>query len=188
MEERSDCINKIIDIELDMFQKVPTASPTQCQQSPGGFKLVRRSSFNLWSDKTLKLYYEDLKKALEKGKNLLTEKYARMDDLIPPLSENPLIDKIVKIEVVWRVELMAKYPNIFGFGGPDGGCGVGFEKYLRSELETFSDDTIHSYHIDITEAVDEGRNLSEEKAENMFKGMGYASLEKADKIAGSKKQ
>jgi len=48
----------------------------------------------------------------------MTLKYARMENLIPPLSVNPLIDKIVDMELKAHKEMLSRYPNICGRGRP----------------------------------------------------------------------
>jgi len=42
----------------------------------------------MWSKEMLESYFDDLVIAQKKGRNLVTEKYARMDNLIPPNFEN----------------------------------------------------------------------------------------------------
>ena len=175
MESKAELIDQILTAEFDMFQRVPTMTPTACQESEGGFRLMRGSAFETWSEATLESYLDDLLTALQENRNLLTEKYARMDDLIPPINLNPLIDDIVKIESEWQAEARRKYPHILG-GGEVCNAG-GFEIYLRGELETYSDQTLELYYQDLMQALREGRNLSEERYGNMSVKLGYSSLE-----------
>jgi len=175
METKAELIEQILTAEFDMFQRVPTMTPTACQESEGGFRLMRGSAFETWSEATLESYLDDLLTALQENRNLLTEKYARMDDLIPPINLNPLIDDIVKIESEWQGEARRKYPHILG-GGEVCDAG-GFEIYLRGELETYSDQTLELYYQDLLQALKAGRNLSEERYGNMSLKLGYSSLE-----------
>jgi len=186
VSEKEKLIEKVLSIELNMFLKVPAEHPTICQENREGFRLVRGSVFETWSEKTLASYLNDLFGALRKGINLMTQKYARMDDLIPPLNDNPLIDKIVEIEEKWQAEVRNKYPNIIKqqssrFTGDQRHV---FAKYLRSELETYSDQTLNSYYEDLKDALEKGKNLSEERYSIMFKRLGYSSLEEVNSLSG----
>ena len=184
MSTRSELIKKILNIEWDMFQNVPALQRTECQESEGGFKLIRGSVFETWSETTLDSYYNDLIKTKNKGGNIMTLKYARMDNLIPALSSNHLIDKIVDIESKWQIELSNKFPHLIIYGQTSGYCGapgttscVTFEVYLRCELETYSDSTLEAYHQNLSKALSEGRNIEEEIYTRIMQKMGYSSLE-----------
>ncbi len=185
MADKSRLIEKILGIELNMFLKVPTGQPTMCQESREGFKLMRGATFESWSENTLQSYLNDLFAALKKNRNLMTEKYARMDNLIPPINTNPLIDEMVNIESNWQAELSNKYPHIIGHGQVGDYCGalssvIPFSVYLKSEMETYSDETLESYHNDLQQAVEEKRNLGYERYTRIFQRLGYSSLEEAD--------
>lgn len=175
MDRKAELIEEILRLEFDMFQRVPTASPTVCQESEGGFRLVRGSGFETWSEPTLEAYRNDLLQAMEDGRNLLTEKYARMDDLIPCLNFNPIIEDILKIETEWQTSARGKYPHILG--GGEACQAEGFDIYLRGELETYSDQTLDLYYQDLSQALREGRNLAEERYLGMSRRLGYSSLE-----------
>lgn len=92
-----NAIDQILDIEWAMFQRVKSASPVPCQSAPTSFRKIRGANFEMWTDAMLKSYLSDLEAAHKKEKNLITEKYARMDGLIPPLN-NTLISEIAMIE------------------------------------------------------------------------------------------
>ena len=171
---RGELLKSIIEIELDMFERVKTAEPSLCKDRPETFKVMRGMTHSVLSIETLESYLEDLHKAKAKGRNLITEKYARMDNRIPPLKTNPLIDDIVNVEARWKRELPEKYPHTFSQGGS------GFEIYLSSELETYSDETLELYFRDISKAEKEGRNLAEERYTVLFQQMGYSSIAEAE--------
>ena len=156
-QNRKKVIEEIIAFELDMFQRVKTAEPSACQENKNTFKVMRRMTHSVLSIDTLKSYLADLKKAIKEGRNLCTEKYARMDNLIPPLKHNPIIDRITEIETSMMKNFSKNHPNIFGGGIAN------FKNYLRSELETYSDNTLSLYLKDIITAQEQKRNLAEER-------------------------
>lgn len=152
---KADLIERILKIELAMFLSVPAVQPAPCRESPEAFKLVRGSVFETWSERTLKRYLEDLTGAIKAGRNVMTEKYARMDNLIPCLNLNPKIDEIVRIETEWQKEVQRKYPRVLSGKPATGICKAEFEVYLRSELETYSDKTLDFYFADVIMAKGE---------------------------------
>jgi hypothetical protein len=109
----------------------------------------------------------------------MTEKYARMEGLIPPLKNDPeviaLLDEITEIEENWIVEFSKAYPKIIT------GDGSAFAAYLRCELETYSDRTLELYHRDVLEARRQGISLARKSYENLFKDLGYSSFEDVEK-------
>ena len=92
-----------------MFLSVPADGDFSCQQYPDSFRLHRKAQFSIWSDDTLESYLYDLQRAEKEEKNLMTIKYARMDDLIPRENSNPLIDRIAEIQYRWQKELFHTY-------------------------------------------------------------------------------
>jgi hypothetical protein len=167
-----ELIKEIVAVELRMFLTVQTAGPTTCQEQPETFKLMRTAGFHVLSDETLESYLQDLQEALEEDRNLVTLKYARIDELIPCLSNSHLISEIVEIEERWLKELEKKYPLTFR-SRADFAAGI----YLRSELETYSDRTLELYLKDLKKAQDEGRNLTAERYTYLFKQLGYNSID-----------
>jgi hypothetical protein len=175
-ERREKLLHEIVAIELRMFLTVHTSGPTACQEQPETFKLMRKAGFYVLSDETLESYLSDLQEAMEENRNLVELKYARIDNLIPPLSNNLVIDRIVEVEGRWLKELEQKYPSTFR-DRADFATGV----YLRSELETYSDRTLQLYFKDICKALEEGRNLTAERYTYLFKQLGYDSIDDMEK-------
>jgi hypothetical protein len=173
---REELLRSIIQIELDMFERVRAAEPSLCQQRPETFKAMREMTHSVLSSATLGSYFEDLNKAEAEGRNLLTEKYARMDNRIAPLKSNPVINDIVKIEVRWMRDLSRKYPHTFK-NTPR------FKIYISSELETYSDKTLELYFEDVSKAEKKKRNLSEERYTMLFQQIGYSSIAEVEKKA-----
>jgi len=169
-----DLIEKIIAFELGMFLEVKTKKTdgnSECQKKPEMFKLMRWMSHSVLSINTLKCYLEDLISAKIANRNLMTEKYALIDNMIPHINENPVIDKIAEIEVDWMQELKPKYPSLLQQSSTI------FKKYMISEYETYSDETLNCLLNDINTAVQKNLNLTELRYNNLFKRLGYTSIE-----------
>ena len=183
-----DIIERILAKELKMFLSVPSVRKSSCQDYPESFKLHRRAQFSCWSRETLESYRHDLERAEEKGINLMTQKYARMDNLIPPLSSNPLIDTIVGYHCAWQRSMMKKYPGIMCGGRPlssaeDSAFLTSFETYLRGELETYSDTTLELLNFDILDKNAKGISMAEELYTFLVKDKGYDSLDEAEQAS-----
>jgi len=170
-KNKKNILKKIIKIELEMFENVRTSQPSLCQETPVTFKLMREINHSALSISLLKSYLEDLKIAKSKGRNLMTEKYARMNNLIPALKVNPLIQKIVSVESDWMNELSNRYPSSVNHK-PEY-----FTRYLSCELETYSDRSIDLYVKDIELAKISGISLAKERFDHLIKKLGYSSLE-----------
>jgi len=186
MAARERIIAKIVELELEMFLAVPADSIYSCQQEPDGFGLHRRAQFRIWSEDTLQSYLDDLYRAKEGGINLMTIKYARMEDLIPRENRNSRIDKIVTIQCGWQREMIDTYPYLMAGARPltrldDAKYDTSFESYLRGELETYSEETLTLLHRDILKLKKTGINGSEIIYEHLAKELGYDSVETADR-------
>ena len=176
LADKEALIGRIVEIELAMFSRVKAVEPAACQQMPETFRTMRRMSHSALSTDTLESYLQDLQSAVTQGRNLITEKYARMDNLIPPINRNPLIKSIVALESFWLRDLHERFPLAVR-------CDGRFEVYALGELETYSDQTLELYFRDVESAVEAGRNLVEERYEYLHKGLGFASLDEVEKRA-----
>lgn len=172
--EKQELLAAIVELEWDMMQRVRAASPSLCQQQPDTFTSMRWMSHSVLSEQTLASYLGDLRAAATSGRNLITEKYARMDELIPPLSAHPAIGDILRAESAWMTELSQRFPRLFP--GPL----ESFQRYARAELETLSDQTLAAYLRDVSRAAAESRNLVEERYRNLFRRIGLGSLEEEE--------
>jgi hypothetical protein len=220
IENKESLIKRIVNLEFKMFREIYTNTQGEkCKEREGTFILERKSFFTPLSNDTLKSYLNGLEDAMVEGRNLLKEKYLRMDeslnikdedikqenlkvgyersktqcDIEGPLDSfnsldeehKILIQKIIEIETKWQNELIEKYPNIFKIK-TNRSKGLNFEKYLKSELETYPPLTIEYYFRDVSSAERERRNLAFEGYEYMFKELNYSSLEEANqKIASN---
>lgn len=172
MDTKSVLIGEILKIELHWFLTVNPQLTAECQQHPETFRLIRQSIFETWSEKTLRLYLESLIDAQSKGRNLMREKYAKIDNLIPCVNISPVIYEITKIEERWQKEALAKYPYVFKQE-----AGEGFVTYLRCELDAYSQVTLESYFNNLAMTLAGGRNLVIERYSRIAQKMGYSSLE-----------
>ena len=183
MSEKDNLIESILELELNMFLNVPSRYPASCQENPNAFRLHRGAQFSVWSKETLQSYLDDLLKAKEKGHNLMTLKYARMENLIPPLNVNPIIDMIVQMELEAQQEMLSRYPNILGQGRPledDSPGATSFKTYLRGELETYSDRTLELLYRDMQQIKDRGQNSAQQLYADFVRKLGYHSIDELE--------
>jgi hypothetical protein len=183
MPEKSEVIEQIVEAELNMFLNVHPQYPVSCQQNPDGFRLHRRAQFSVWSEETLRSYHGDLLEAEQHGHNLLALKYARMDNLIPPLSANSKIDEIIRMQLEAQRGMLLQYPHILSRGRPledDGSEITSFETYLRGELETYSDRTLELLHKDLCRFKECGENWSIQIHTRLVRDLGYESLDEVE--------
>lgn len=161
-EREQQLIDAIVERELDMFLKVDNlGGPAGCQQRPDSFRAMRWMTHSVFPAEYLESWLGDLETAGEQGLNLMTVKYARMDNLIPRENRSPLVDDIADVEFRWMQELRQESPESFRAGD-----GEGFRRYLSCELETLSQRTLNIYQRVVAEAVEQGRNLARERYEN----------------------
>jgi hypothetical protein len=193
-------ICSIIEAEWKMFQDVPNiGGRAVCQDDLKTFRIMRAGQSASWSDAMLESYFDDLNKAEISGRNLLTEKYARMmsstspseyahiEHLLPPVDPKAieLIEQIVKVVLEWEQELLEKYPHIIKKGRPlfstEDSAGVtSMETYLKGELATYSLRTLELYLDHIQKEQSENINGSAITLLCMMNQYGFASLEEAN--------
>jgi hypothetical protein len=178
--EREALVDEIVEREWEMMRAVVSDGPSLCQERPGTFRAMREMSHSVLSRDTLASYLGDLRNARVDGRNLVTEKYARMEGKIPPVSDCPLIPKIVAIESAWMDALCAAFPLTLK-------AAVGyFARYETSELETYSDATLTLLYRDVLAAREAGRDLVRERYENLFRDLGQGTLAEVEEKAREK--
>jgi len=200
MQNRENLLDDILKAEWNMFQDVPNiGGKASCQENPETFQIMRKSQLASWSEATLESYQVDLKEAGKSGRNLLTEKYARMMHSTSPLeyariehmlpqadpSVLELINRIVPIVLEWEVELLKKYPNILKRGRPifstEDRFGVtSIETYLRGELATYSTRTLELFLENAMQQKTKGINGSGITLKCTTEQYGFDSLEKTN--------
>lgn len=179
VSSRESLLHEIIERELVMFLATPNeGGVADCQLHPDAFRTMRRMTHCIHDDVMLASYLHDLRLAAETGRNFMIEKYARMDDRLPPLSTSPLLDEIADAESDFLEDAAARFPHVIRRNG-----GNFFRRYLRCELETLSDKTLELYAAEVRRAREEGRNLAEERHRMLLKLLGKGTLEACEAAA-----
>lgn len=195
-----EIIKEIVALEWEDFQNVHDVNGrAPCQDDKNSFEINRASQFMAWSPLTRQSYLNDLKRAKAAGRNLLTEKYARMmawthrdeykrlEQSLPgiPPSAFALVDKIVAMQLAWQQEFAAAYPKLASRGRPISNSGAplegtSFEVYLRGELLTYSVPTLTLYANHLENLRKQGLNISIQSMEQRVRLSGYESLAQAE--------
>ena len=170
-KSRDKILSEIVKIEKEWFVNVK-ASNTQCQDNIESFESMRKMFFYPLSEKTLKSYLKHIKKQYKFGKNLMYEKYAIMNGQLISNNKSQYIGKITEIEKRWLTEAMSIYPALFNGQSIDY-----FENYLKSELKTYSADSLKSYYKDLVSAKRKKRNFALERQKYLADFLGYGSVE-----------
>ncbi len=201
MEPGFPLIDRIIGLEWQMFQSVENiGGRASCQDDRATFEAMRRSQFQGWAEAPLESYLADLLEAQSAGRNLVSEKYARMmkstspgeyariEHLLPSISEEilDLIEKIVAVILEWEEGLAMKYPHILKRSRPlrsslDTPWATSLETYLRGELAACSGKTLELYHEQLLEQKAGGVNGAEVTLAFLVRAYGYASLDEAER-------
>ena len=186
-----DLTDEIIKIEFDMFDKVNNeGGRASCQDDFKTFEIMRGSQFDAWSQEMRESYLNDLKKALEDGRNLVMEKYAYMTGYSYMGEEDDIIEKeTLLMKIMSRmhdktIEMRQKYPNISKHSRPvatntQNGT-VGVDQYLLCELMTYSVETLRRYNAYLEELEKDGKSLPLMTLENTMERYGFKDLDEAE--------
>lgn len=197
----TEIIEKIVELEWQQFDKVVNeGGRADCQDDFETFSIMRKSQYMTWNDELLASYLEDLQTADKEGRNLITEKYARMMEstapkkyeelkaMLPVLDEErvKIQEEIIKIQMGWMEDFAGKFPVMAGRARTlhtfeDKEYDTSYETYLRGELGTYGDDTFVLYGRFIAAYAKEGKNLAYDIMNNTAKLYGYESVEAAEK-------
>jgi hypothetical protein len=195
-------IDEITDIEWLMFSSVNNkGGKAACQEDMPTFRIMRTSQLRTWGKETLASYLEDLKTASINGRNLMSEKYARMmettfpeeyarmKNMLPPVDPVAAeqINKIVAIHVGWKEQFNARYPHLAERGRSlhslDDVSGLtSLETYMRAELETCSPKTVALYYAATLERAERGENEASLNILNQVRQYGFADLNEAEQF------
>ncbi len=203
MMKRDEIIERVLALEWDMFTNVAGVNGrASCQDDKKTFLVMRRAQSEIWSTDTLTSYMADLESAGRNKVNLMSIKYARMMEItypdeyeniknrLPPVSEriDELVSRIVNYNLAWSIDASKKYPKLFSLGRPVATAvenmqhTISIENYLRSELLTYSENTLQLCLQDTMKAFDNNVNLSIEILRNTAKNYGYDSLDAIEKF------
>ena len=197
----NETIKKIIDTEWEMFQNVNNVGGrASCQDDRETFYIMRESQYENWSEEMIAIYDGFLAACAASGRNIVTEKYARMmaytdreyydrclkPYLAPvPAACLPLIDEIVAQMTEWEEALAAKYPRLSQNSRPiraeaDKYGFTSMETYARGELATYPLSLLEAYRRHVTALKDSGQSLAENILATMVRLYDYVSIEEAE--------
>ena len=194
-------IEKIINTEWDMFQQVDNiGGRADCQDDFETFYIMRRSQYDNWTTEMVDAYSDFAARSQEEGRNLVSEKYARMmaytdlhyfnkhlRDKLPavPAKNFRLINRIVERLICWEEEMARRYPKLAGTARPirsseDKYGFTSMETYARGELETYPEELLALYCQYVDDLWDEGISLSRKNLQTMVSMYGYDSIDEAE--------
>ena len=170
-----------------------------CQDDWFTFSIMRKSQYLTWDHTMLLQYLYDFDRELERGHNLIEEKYGRMMESTAPgqyeemkarfpeitPEKKEIIERIVAMQVAWMEEFAADYPYLAGNARSihtyeDKGWDTSYETYLRGEISTYSDKMLELYGRYIAAHAAAGQNLAREIMTHSVHMYGYESLEDAE--------
>lgn len=196
-----DLVEEVIRREWDQFQRTENeGGRASCQGDWPMFHQMRASQFMTWPEDLLRSYLDDLDEANRVGRNLVTEKYARMmastapdeyreriEPFIPRLSDERIArqERVIAVQVAWARDFRGRYPKLGAAmrvltTAEDTPEDTSFETYLRGELGTYSDRTMALYEAMVEDLQAAGRNLTEQTVANTVRLGGFADLEEAE--------
>ena len=186
--------------EFEAFDVVKNeGGRASCQDDWFTFSIMRKSQYLTWDHTMLLQYLYDFCRELERGHNLIEEKYGRMMEStapeqfekmkerfpeITPEKKN-IIENIVKMQVTWMEEFAAEFPYLAGNARSihtyeDNGWNTSYETYLRGEISTYSDKMLELYGRYIVAHAAAGQNLAREIMTQSVLLYGYKDLEEAE--------
>ena len=196
-----DLVEEVIRREWDQFQRTENeGGRASCQGNWPMFHQMRASQFMTWPEDLLRSYLDDLDEANRVGRNLVTEKYARMmastapdeyreriEPFIPRLSDERVArqERVIAVQVAWARDFRGRYPKLGAAmrvlpTAEDTLEDTSFETYLRGELGTYSDRTMALYEAMVEDLQAAGRNLTEQTVANTVRLGGFADLTEAE--------
>ena len=192
---------EITKLEWNQFQLTENeGGRANCQGNWPTFHIMRMSQFLAWPLDLQESYKQDLECANQIGRNLITEKYARMmESTAPEIFERtikpyikPILEprksaqeQIILTQVKWASDFRNRYPHL-GLAmrvlktSEDTAENTSFETYLRGELSTYSDDTFAKYQRFVDNLRAKNLNLTQMIITNTVRMYNYDSLDSAE--------
>ncbi|WP_062070046.1 DUF4125 family protein [Demequina sediminicola] len=201
MVAKLDAAEAIVKHEFTQFDQVNSeGGRAYCQDDWPTFHSQRLGQFLTWPAELLHSYAADLDAADDSGRNLLTEKYARMmasteperyaseiEPHLPTLSEERIAaqERIIATQVQWAQDFHHEYPRLGAnmrllHTADDTLDDTSFETYLRGELGTYSSATLELYAAMIDDCLARGSNLTAQTVSITVGLAGYQSLDDAE--------
>ena len=201
LSEVLDRAEAVVAHEFLQFQQVRNeGGRADCQDDWPMFRQMRLSQFLTWPTEAVASYEQDLKDADAQGRNLLTEKYARMMESVEPerfarelAPFLPKLDparverqeRVIGIQVQWAREFHRRFPKLGAAmrtltSDQDTLETTSFETYLRGELCTYSDHTFDMYERLVDDFSTAGGNLTEKTLAFTVALAGFGSLAEAE--------
>lgn len=200
-ERRLAVAGEIVAHEWAQFQRVNNdGGRADCQGDWPTFHQMRISQFLTWPLPLQESYARDLGEADATGRNLLTEKYARMMASTEPVRyarqiapHLPVLGRarvarqeaVIAIQVAWAHDFRQRYPRLGQAmrllrTAQDTLTDTSFETYLRGELGTYSPPTLGLYEELIEATGAAGENLTAQTITWTVRLGGYEGLADAE--------
>lgn len=194
---KEELVDMVVKLEWEAFDQVKNAGGrADCQDNWGVFSVMRKSQFLTWPKELIFSYLADFVEANEKGWNMITEKYGRMEastcpeeyekikDKMPQISAKKavIVDEIVKLQVGFMEEFAREYPKACQnmrsiHTWEDTRYNTSYETYLRGELLTYTDETLRMYGEFVVDLYRNNQNLAKLTVTNTALLYGYKSLD-----------
>ncbi|MCR5654820.1 MAG: DUF4125 family protein, partial [Lachnospiraceae bacterium] len=199
--DKANLVKEIVKAEWQSFdQVINEGGRAGCQDDWPTFSIMRSSQYNTWTDAMLLQYLTDFKVAQARGRNMIMEKYGRMEetsspekweeikDKFPQLSEEKkaIMEQIIALQVGWMEAFADEYPNLAANARrihteEDAPWDTSYETYLRGEIATYSDRMLKLYAQFIVGLQSKGENLAYQIMTETVHMYGYADLDAAQK-------
>ena len=199
--DKKALIELILEKEWPMFHNVNGEERASCQNDYPVFRIMRCAQYKAWRVEALTAYFNDITAAASEGRNLAREKYIRMMESTDPAGyaafcgELPEVteEKRAVCEAIWakmlaQTERMRDNYPILALGGRplhageerDGWASI--ETYQKSELLTYSVDTLKALLANIEALEAEGKDFVYMVQENTVLDQGFPTMAAAEKV------
>ena len=199
--KKSDLVKEIVLAEWKAFdQVINEGGRAGCQDDWETFSIMRTSQYTTWNEVMLLQYLTDFKVAMRRGRNLIMEKYGRMEestspekwaeikDRFPKIPEDKkaIMEQVISIQVGWMEAFAEEYPHLAANArrihtSEDAPWDTSYETYLRGEIATYSQRMLKLYAQFIVGLYSSGENLAYRIMTETVHLYGYATLDDAQR-------